>query len=165
MYAIRSYYAVADESDMGALVTMVVFNQLSLEECVPTLVDMSLLDNKNNKIGYWHCGGASTKLMKEGAGFEVRNHSILENYSEESSTGPLIEFLHNPGEVTIAKYMYPHADEVLTFEAEIVESEMAFRITSYNVCYTKLLRKTSKVHSPSGSPTEVIVKIASPSGP
>ncbi len=118
---------VSDESDMGALLTMVVMNQLSLEQCVPTLMDMSLLDEENNHIGYWHCGGASTKLMKKDAGFEVRKHSILENYSEDETMGPLFEFLHELGDITIAKYMYPDAARIMTFEAEVIESKMAFR--------------------------------------
>lgn len=118
---------VADESDMGALVTMVVLNQVSLEQCVPTLVDLSLIAEKQNRIGFWHCGGAPTKLINHDTGFEVRNHSILENYSEESSMGMLLEFLHKTGGVTIAKYQYPDAARVFTWEGDIVSSEMAFR--------------------------------------
>ncbi|WP_282134405.1 L-fucose/L-arabinose isomerase family protein [Seonamhaeicola maritimus] len=118
---------VADESDMGALLTMVIMNQLSFGESIPTLVDLSLINKKDNQIGFWHCGGAPTKLIDESTGYEVRNHSILENYSEESSVGMLLEFLHKQGEVTIAKYQYPDAGRVLVWEGDIRPSEMAFR--------------------------------------
>ncbi|NME67251.1 L-fucose/L-arabinose isomerase family protein [Flammeovirga aprica] len=118
---------VADESDMGALLTMVVMNQVTLMESIPTLVDLSLIDNGNDRIGFWHCGGAPTKLINEETGFEVRNHSILENYSIESSMGMLLEFLQKTGPVTIAKYQYPDGARVFNFEGEILSSEMAFR--------------------------------------
>ncbi len=118
---------VADESDMGALVTMVLMNQVSFGEAVPTLVDLSLIDRLKNRIGFWHCGGAPTKLINPETGFEVRNHSILENYSVESSMGMLLEFLQKIGSVTIAKYQYPDAGKVLLWEGEINPSKMAFR--------------------------------------
>ncbi|WP_299555380.1 hypothetical protein [Seonamhaeicola sp.] len=118
---------VADESDMGALLTMVLMNQLSLGEAVPTLVDLSLINQDKNQIGFWHCGGAPTKLINEATGYEVRNHSILENYSVESSVGMLLEFLQKQGPVTIAKYQYPDAGKVLVWEGDVRSSEMAFR--------------------------------------
>ncbi|AUS06219.1 L-fucose/L-arabinose isomerase family protein [Pseudotamlana carrageenivorans] len=118
---------VADESDMGALLTMVVMNQLSLGEAIPTLVDLSLVNKNDNRVGFWHCGGAPTKLINEKTGFEVRNHSILENYSEESSMGMLLEFLQKEGPITVAKYQYPDAGKVLVWEGDIKSSQMAFR--------------------------------------
>ncbi|TYA66013.1 L-fucose/L-arabinose isomerase family protein [Seonamhaeicola marinus] len=118
---------VADESDMGALLTMVLINQLSFGEGIPTLVDLSLVNKDKNQIGFWHCGGAPTKLIKEETGYEVRNHSILENFDEASSVGMLLEFLHKEGKVTIAKYQYPDASKVLVWEGDIKTSEMAFR--------------------------------------
>ncbi|WP_109830931.1 L-fucose/L-arabinose isomerase family protein [Reichenbachiella versicolor] len=118
---------VADESDMGALLTMIIMNQISFGKSIPTLVDLSLVNDKQNRIGFWHCGGAPTKLINEATGFEIRNHSILENFSEESSMGMLLEFLQKHGPITVAKYQYPDASKVLTWEGEIHESKMAFR--------------------------------------
>ncbi len=118
---------VADESDMGALLTMVIMNQISFEKAIPTLVDLSLINKTDNRIGFWHCGGAPTKLIHPETGYEVRNHSILENFDVDSSMGMLLEFLHKQGKVTIAKYQYPEAAKVLTWEGNILPSEMAFR--------------------------------------
>ncbi|ARV16616.1 L-fucose/L-arabinose isomerase family protein [Polaribacter sp. SA4-12] len=118
---------VADESDMGALITMVTMNEISNGNSLPTLTDLSILDAKENKLGMWHCGGSSTKLMRKGTGFEVRNHSILDNYDEEQSYGMLLEFLLEKGEITIAKYQYPHASSMLSFEGEIIDSPLRFR--------------------------------------
>lgn len=118
---------VADESDMGALLTMVIADQLTLGEGVPALFDMSLMAAERNTIGLWHCGGASTKLIREGRKYELRKHSILENYSLESSMGMLIEFLHETGPITVAKCMYPDAARMYSWEGDIVESEMAYR--------------------------------------
>ncbi len=118
---------VADESDMGSLLTMVIMNQISFGEGIPTLVDLSLIEKNKNRVGFWHCGGAPTKLINEKTGYEVRNHSILENYSIESSCGMLLEFLQKQGPITVAKYQYPDAGRVLVWEGDIKESEMAFR--------------------------------------
>ncbi|MFY0627097.1 MAG: hypothetical protein JXR07_12430 [Reichenbachiella sp.] len=118
---------VADESDMGALLTMIMMNQLSFEKAIPTLVDLSLINKNDNQIGFWHCGGAPTKLIDINTGYEIRNHSILENFDVESSLGMLFEFLQKQGPVTIAKYQYPDAGKVLTWEGNIKPTEMAFR--------------------------------------
>jgi L-fucose isomerase-like protein len=118
---------VADESDMGALLTMIVMNQISFTNAIPTLVDLSLINKVDNQVGFWHCGGAPTKLIDPATGYEVRNHSILENFDVDSSMGMLLEFLHKQGPVTIAKYQYPDAGRVLTWEGNIRPSEMAFR--------------------------------------
>lgn len=118
---------VADESDMGALLSMIMMNQISFGEATPTLVDLSLIQKDLNRLGFWHCGGAPTKLINVKTGYEVRNHSILENFDEKSSLGMLLEFLQKHGPVTIAKYQYPNASEVIVFEGNIKESEMAFR--------------------------------------
>ncbi|WP_343330816.1 hypothetical protein [Polaribacter staleyi] len=118
---------VADESDMGALITMVTMNEISNGKALPTLTDLSLLNTKENRLGMWHCGGSSTRLLRKGTKFEVRNHSILDNYDEAQSYGMLLEFLLEKGEITIAKYQYPHASSMLSFEGEIIDSEMRFR--------------------------------------
>ncbi|WP_026959683.1 L-fucose/L-arabinose isomerase family protein [Aliagarivorans taiwanensis] len=118
---------VADESDMGALLTMVAFNELTMSKGLPTLMDFSFVDHANNKVGMWHCGGTSTKLMREGTQFEIRNHSILDNYDPEDSYGMLFEFLQELGPVTIAKYQYPHASTIFAFEGELVDSPMRYR--------------------------------------
>ncbi|WP_354623635.1 hypothetical protein [Psychromonas sp. MME2] len=130
---------VADESDMGALLTMVVFNELTMSKGLPTLMDFSFVDHDKNSIGMWHCGGTSTKLMREGTTFDVKNHSILDNYDPEQSYGMLLEFLQETGPITIAKYQYPHASTVFAFEGEIIESPMRYRgcygeITPQDIC-------------------------------
>ena len=118
---------VADESDMGALLTMVMFNELTMNEGLPTLMDFSYVNHEENKIGMWHCGGTSTKLMREDTKLEIRNHSILDNYDPATSYGMLFEFLQETGPVTIAKYQYPHASTIFAFEGDIVESPMRYR--------------------------------------
>jgi L-fucose isomerase-like protein len=118
---------VADESDLGALLTMVMFNELTMSEGLPTLMDFSYANHQENKVGMWHCGGTSTKLMRENTTLEVRNHSILDNYDPDTSYGMLFEFLQETGPVTIAKYQYPHASTIFAFEGDIVDSPMRYR--------------------------------------
>tara|TARA_R110001583_G_scaffold21479_4_gene81652 strand:+ start:7953 stop:9503 length:1551 start_codon:yes stop_codon:yes gene_type:complete len=135
---------VADESDMGGLVTMVTINELTQGKGLPTLMDLSILKADENKLGMWHCGGSSTKLLREGTNFEVRNHSILDNYDEEQSYGMLLEFLLEKGDITIAKYQYPHASNMLSFEGEIVDSPMRFR-GAYGEVVTKGVKAAAVV--------------------
>ncbi len=118
---------VADESDMGALITMVTINEISNGNSLPTLTDLSILNTEENKLGMWHCGGSPTKLLRKNTSFEIRNHSILDNYDKEQSYGMLLEFLLEKGDITIAKYQYPHASSMLSFEGEIIDSPMRFR--------------------------------------
>lgn len=120
---------VSDEADTGALVTMIIFDQLTGDSCIPLLSDISYVSNDGNALGVWHNGSAATKLRKAGAGFECRKHGILENCDPETAWGLLFEFLIQPGPVTIAKYQSPNIDDVLAFEGEIIESEMRFRGT------------------------------------
>ncbi|QIA65498.1 hypothetical protein GT360_18350 [Vibrio astriarenae] len=137
---------VADESDMGALLTMVIFNELTMSKGLPTLMDFSFVNHAENRVGMWHCGGTATKLMREGTQLEVRNHSILDNYDPETSYGMLFEFLQETGPVTIAKYQYPHASTIFAFEGDIVESPMRYR-----GCYGEVAPSTLCSKSIAGS--------------
>ena len=133
---------VADESDMGGLLTMVTFNELTQGKGLPTLMDLSHLDAENNKIGMWHCGGTPTKLLRSGCQYQIRNHSILDNFDEATSCGMLLEFLQEIGPITIAKYQYPHASTILAFEGDVVESELRYR-----GCYGEVAPKATHAKS------------------
>lgn len=135
---------VADESDMGGLVTMVIMNEITQGKGLPTLTDMSVLNANESKLGMWHCGGSPTRLLKAGTNYEVRNHSILDNYDEEQSYGMLLEFLLEKGDITIAKYQYPHASNMLSFEGQIVDSPMRFR-GAYGEVVTKNVKASEVV--------------------
>ncbi|MFA0087932.1 hypothetical protein BCU70_09750 [Vibrio sp. 10N.286.49.C2] len=133
---------VADESDMGALLTMTVLNEITMGQGLPTLMDFSFVNHAENKIGMWHCGGTSTKLMREGCQLEIRNHSILDNYDPETSYGMLFEFLQETGPVTIAKYQYPHASTIFSFEGNLVDSPMRYRGCYGEITPTELNSKS-----------------------
>ncbi|TRX60141.1 hypothetical protein FNH22_08820 [Fulvivirga sp. M361] len=140
---------VADESDMGGLLTMVTMNGLSNGKALPTLMDLSVLNTKEDKIGAWHCGGSPTRLLRDGTSYQIRNHSILDNFDKEKSYGMLLEFLQETGPVTIAKYQYPHASYMLSFEGNIVDSPLRFR-GSYG-----------EIHPTTASATDIIGSILS----
>jgi L-fucose isomerase-like protein len=120
---------VSDEADTGAMITMMLFNELSSGAAIPMLSDISYLSDDGERLGVWHNGSAATRLRKQGSGFESRKHGILENYDSDTAWGMLFEFLVEPGPVTIAKYQAPSIDHVLAFEGDIVESDMKFRGT------------------------------------
>jgi L-fucose isomerase-like protein len=117
----------ADENDMNGLVSMLAMHLLDDGASLPTLMDISLLDPQANRIGFWHCGGSATRLVRSGTRYEARRHSIMENADESTAVGLLIESLLELGPVTVARYQSPDSSRVLIFEGNIVDSPMAFR--------------------------------------
>jgi len=120
-------FPAADESDMNGLLTMMVMQHLTNGVGLPTLMDISLLDPARNVLGFWHCGGSATRLVREGTLYEARRHSILENANEETACGLLVEALIELGPVTAARYLSPDSSQSFPFEGDVVESPMAFR--------------------------------------
>ncbi|USD61346.1 hypothetical protein J4N45_05105 [Vibrio sp. SCSIO 43140] len=120
---------VSDEADTGALISMILMDQVRESESIPMLSDISYLSQDGTKLGAWHNGSAATRLRKIGSGFECRKHGILENFDSETAWGMLFEFLVEPGPVTVAKYQSPDITKVFAFEGDLVESDMKFRGT------------------------------------
>jgi L-fucose isomerase-like protein len=123
----------ADESDMNGLLSMCATHLLHDGATLPTLMDISLLDPARNVLGFWHCGGSATRLLREGTKYEARRHSILENADEETAWGLLIEQLLELGPVTVTRYQSPDSARALVFEGNVVDSPMAFRGTYADV--------------------------------
>ncbi len=119
---------ISDEADTGALISMLVLQQLK-NDCIPSLADLSYLDDEKNIFALWHNGSASTRLLKQGSKFEARRHGILENFDLETAWGVCFEFLLQPGEITVLRYISPNSDKAMLFEGKIVESDMKFRGT------------------------------------
>jgi L-fucose isomerase-like protein len=94
---------------------------------VSTLMDISLLDPRKNRLGFWHCGGSATRLVRKGTKFETRRHSIMENANESTAVGMLVESLLETGPVTVARYLAPDYAHTFLFEGNVVKSPMAFR--------------------------------------
>ncbi|MBL4702141.1 MAG: hypothetical protein JKX85_12880 [Phycisphaeraceae bacterium] len=117
----------ADENDMNGLISMLAMSLLQEGRTLPTLMDISLLSESQNRLGFWHCGGSATRLLREGTKFESRKHNIMENADPETAVGMLIESLLATGPVTITRYQSPDSSSALTFEGDFVDSPMAFR--------------------------------------
>ncbi|MBC2593469.1 fucose isomerase [Ruficoccus amylovorans] len=117
----------ADESDMNGLISMCAMHLVREGESIPTLMDISLLDPQRNVLGFWHCGGSATRLLRQGTKYECRRHSILENADEETAWGLLVESLLELGPVTATRYLSPDSSRAFTFEGNVVDSPMAFR--------------------------------------
>ncbi|RKF13690.1 hypothetical protein DBZ36_18130 [Alginatibacterium sediminis] len=120
---------VSDEADTGALLSMLVLDQLGDSDLPPMLSDLSYFNAQENALGLWHNGSAATRLRHSQSGFECRKHGILENYDEATAWGVLFEFLVQPGPVTVMRLMAPSSDKAMLFEGEIVDSELKFRGT------------------------------------
>lgn len=117
----------ADETDMNGLITMMAMHLVTEGAAIPTLMDISLLNSRKNRLGFWHCGGSATRLVRAGTKFETRRHSIMENANESTAVGMLVESLLALGPVTVARYLAPDSARAFLFEASVVDSPMAFR--------------------------------------
>jgi L-fucose isomerase-like protein len=78
-------------------------------------------------MGFWHCGGSATRLLREGTQYEARRHSILENADESTACGLLVESLLELGPVTVTRYLSPNSGRAFLFEGNVIDSPMAFR--------------------------------------
>lgn len=117
----------ADETDMNGLISMMAMHLVTEGSAVSTLMDISLLDPRKNRLGFWHCGGSATRLVRAGTKFETRRHSIMENADEATAVGMLVESLLALGPVTVTRHLAPDSARALLFEGNVVESPMAFR--------------------------------------
>jgi L-fucose isomerase-like protein len=117
----------AEEGEMNGLLSSLAMNFLSEGDSVSTMMDLSQLDIERNRIGIWHCGASPTRWLKQGAKYEARRHSILENADPQSSVGLMLEFLLQLGPATVLRYQSPAATRAFSFEGELLETPLKFR--------------------------------------
>ena len=116
-----------EEGEMNGLLSSMAMHLLSQGKAIPTLMDLSAADAATNRLGIWHCGACPTRIMKPGASFEARKHTILENGNPQTAVGLMIEFLLAHGPATVVRYQAPDAARMIAFEGNLVETPMAFR--------------------------------------
>jgi L-fucose isomerase-like protein len=117
----------AEEGDMLGLISSLALQLVSEGRAVPTMMDLSGLDAAADRIAIWHCGASPTRWLKDGATFEARKHSILENADPATAVGLMLEFLLQTGPATVVRYMAPGAARSFCFEGELVDCASAFR--------------------------------------
>lgn len=120
-------FTTAEEGEMNGLISSLALNLVSEGEAAATMMDISAADAQLDRIGIWHCGACPTKLLKPGATYDLRRHSILENGDPETAVGQMIEFPLRLGEATVVRYCSPDAARVCAFEGQFVDAEMPFR--------------------------------------
>src|ERR1019366_328782 len=106
----------ADEADMNGLISMMAMHLVTEGGSIATLMDISRLDGAKNRLGFWHCGGSATRLVRAGTKFETRRHSIMENANESTAVGMLVESLLALGPVTVTRYLAPDSASAFLFE-------------------------------------------------
>lgn len=116
-----------EEGDMNGLLSSLAMHLLTDGAASPTMMDLSVVDRRENRIGIWHCGASPTRALKTGSTFAVRRHSILENADPAGAVGMMVEFLLELGAATVLRYQSPDAATAFRFEGELVETDMAFR--------------------------------------
>lgn len=120
-------FCSAEEGEMNGLLSSLALYLLSEGDAVPTMMDISGLKERENRIVLWHTGACPTRTMRSGEGFEARRHSVLENGDPGSAVGLNVEFLLETGPITVVRYQSPDASRVFNFEGEIVDTPMHIR--------------------------------------
>ncbi|QBG46995.1 fucose isomerase [Verrucomicrobia bacterium S94] len=116
-----------EEGDMNGLMSSMALFLISEGRAIPTMMDISIADTENNRLGIWHCGSSATRLLRKGTRFDIRQHSILENADPETAVGMMLEFLLELGEVTMVRYQSPDSSRMYGWEGDLRECEAAFR--------------------------------------
>ncbi|HMO25506.1 MAG TPA: hypothetical protein PKB10_04490, partial [Tepidisphaeraceae bacterium] len=109
----------AEEGEMPGLLSSLVMHALSAGSAVPTMMDVSVLDEPANEIGLWHCGACPTRWLARGAWYQATRHSILENADRESAVGMMLEFPLTGGPGTVVRYQSPDCGLCFAFEATL----------------------------------------------
>ena len=122
-------FCVAEEGEMNGLLSSLALRFLSNGAAVPTMMDLSLWKQAEDRLGIWHCGASPTRWLKPGTQFAATRHSILENGDPEQAVGLMLEFLLAEGPVTAARFMAPDAGRCFSFEGTFVDTELAYRGT------------------------------------
>ena len=122
-------FCVAEEGEMNGLLSSLSLHLLSDGKAVPTMMDLSLWKQKQNRLGIWHCGASPTRLLKPGTTFSAMRHSILENGDPDTAVGLMLEFLLANGPVTVMRYMAPDASKWFAFEGEFEDTALDYRGT------------------------------------
>jgi L-fucose isomerase-like protein len=122
-------FCVAEEGEMNGLLSSLALFLVSNGKAVPTMMDLSLWKQAQDRLGIWHCGASPTRLLKPGTAFAATRHSILENGDSETAVGLMLEFLLACGPVTVLRYLAPDAGQWFGFEGEFVETDLDYRGT------------------------------------
>ncbi len=120
-------FCVAEEGEMNGLISSLALHFLSDGAAVPTMMDLTLWQEKKDRLGIWHCGASPTRWLREGTRFSATRHSILENGDPETAVGLMLEFLLQTGPITVVRYLAPDAGRYFAFEGDFVESPLAYR--------------------------------------
>lgn len=120
-------FCVAEEGEMNGLLSSLALFWISDGQAVPTMMDLSLWKQAQQRLGIWHCGASPTRLLKAGTSFHATKHSILENGNPDTAVGLMLEFLLANGPITVMRYMAPDATKWFAFEGEFEDTALDYR--------------------------------------
>ncbi|MDR1280065.1 MAG: fucose isomerase [Opitutaceae bacterium] len=117
----------AEEGEMNGLISSLALWETSNGKAITSMMDISAASVAKNRIGLWHCGASPTRMLRKGRTYEARRHVCLENGDPSTAVGLVLEFLLEPGPVTVTRYQSPDAARCFTFEGNLRDCELAFR--------------------------------------
>ena len=113
----------ACEGDLTSAVSMLLLRYLS--EDIPTLMDLSAFDQKDETVLLWHCGPTSKRFCEE-KGFEYGlNYSGMAHEPDEievSGTGVVRDMVMDSGVITMAR-LTGELDQMFLATGRIIDRE------------------------------------------
>ena len=94
----------ACEGDLTSAISMLFLKYLS--DDIPTLMDLSAFDQKDDTVLLWHCGPASRRFSEKNGfcyGLNYSGSAHDKDEKEPGGTGVVRDMIMDPGPVTIAR--------------------------------------------------------------
>ena len=113
----------ACEGDITSAISMLFLKYLSND--IPTLMDLSAFDEKDDTVLLWHCGPTSRRYCEKNGfeyGLNYSGWAHEPNEIEVSGTGVVRDMVMDPGEVTIAR-ITGESDRMFLASGRIINSD------------------------------------------
>ncbi|WP_058486543.1 hypothetical protein [Defluviitalea phaphyphila] len=108
----------ACEGDIGGAISLLMAKELSGK--VPTLMDLTSIDEETGSLLLWHCGIGS-KDLQPNEGVKIINHPMLDRKNPNRELmGLSYDYHFKVGDVTVLRYSNNH--KLLSFECEVQKS-------------------------------------------
>ncbi len=112
----------ACEGDIGGAISLLIAKELSGK--VPTLMDLTSIDENTGSLLLWHCGIGSKDLQPEN-GVKIINHPMLDRKNPNRELmGLSYDYHFKPTDMTVIRYS--NNDKLFGFDCEVQDSNAGY---------------------------------------
>jgi L-fucose isomerase-like protein len=131
----------ACEGDIGGAISLLMAKELSGK--VPTLMDLTSIDEETGSLLLWHCGIGSKDLQPD-EGVKIINHPMLDRKNPNRELmGLSYDYHFKPGNMTVLRYS--NNDKLISFECEVQKSNLGYSGTRGYLNHFTYLGESFKV--------------------